>query len=73
MPREWAVLARWALRAEAMPRRRNDQAAALGQPGQPGDVLRAGRSGQLVGVVLNGRGGGQVGIAGGQEDGDPRG
>jgi hypothetical protein len=110
MPWEWAVLARWALSAEAMPRRRNalrtptaaisptagrppatsmspvpatvpedsstgdgDEAAALGQAGQPGDVVRAGRAGQLVSVVLDGGDVRQVGFADGLADGDPGG
>jgi len=50
-----------------------DEATALGQAGQPGDVVRSGRRGHLVGVVLDGGGGRQVGIAGGLADGDPDG
>src|SRR5277367_1800568 len=47
-----------------------DEAAALGQAVQPGDVVRSGRAGHLVGVVLDGGGGGQIFVAGGLADGD---
>jgi hypothetical protein len=48
-----------------------DEAAALGQAGQSGDVVRAGRPGQLVSVVLDGGGVRHVGFADGLADGDP--
>ena len=48
-----------------------DEAAAPGQAGEPGDVVRAGRLGRLVGVMLDRGGGCQVGLAGGLADGDP--
>jgi hypothetical protein len=50
-----------------------DEPAVPGQAGQPVDIVRSWRTGHLVGVVLDGGGGGQVGAAGGLADGDPGG
>jgi hypothetical protein len=49
-----------------------DEAAAPGQAGEPGDVVRAGRLGRLVGVVLDRGGGCQFGLVGGRADGRSR-